>query len=51
MIIVMDQGKIIELGEPSTLLEQEGAFWRLAVEGGALADVSGGAGTSGQAGS
>ena len=51
MIIVMDQGKIIELGEPSTLLEQEGAFWRLAVEGGALADVSGGAGTSGQSGS
>jgi ABC-type multidrug transport system fused ATPase/permease subunit len=48
LIIVMDQGKIVEMGEPSTLLEQEGAFWKLAVEGGAIADTSGGAGASGQ---
>jgi ATP-binding cassette subfamily C (CFTR/MRP) protein 1 len=47
LIIVMDQGKIIEMGEPSTLLEREGAFWKLAVEGGAIQDTSGGAGASG----
>jgi ATP-binding cassette subfamily C (CFTR/MRP) protein 1 len=51
LIIVMDQGKVIEMGEPSTLLEREGAFWKLAVEGGAVADTSSGAGASGQAGS
>ena len=44
----MDQGKIIEMGEPSTLLEREGAFWKLAIEGGAIQDTSGGAGTSGE---
>lgn len=36
IIIVMDQGKIVEMGEPGTLIEQEGAFWKLAVEGGAI---------------
>ena len=48
LIIVMDQGKIIEMGEPSTLLGREGAFWKLAVEGGAIQDTSGGAGASGE---
>jgi ABC-type multidrug transport system fused ATPase/permease subunit len=37
LIIVMEQGHIVEMGEPATLLEQEGAFWKLAVEGGAIA--------------
>ena len=32
----MDQGKVVEMGEPGTLIEQEGAFYRLAVEGGAM---------------
>lgn len=48
LIIVMDQGKIIEMGEPSTLLEREGAFWKLALEGGAIQDTGGGAGASGE---
>jgi ABC-type multidrug transport system fused ATPase/permease subunit len=36
MIIVMDQGKVVEMGEPVTLIEQRGTFYRLAVEGGAI---------------
>lgn len=47
IIIVMDQGKIVEMGEPVTLIEQEGAFWRLAVEGGAItSDKMAGQGSS-----
>jgi len=44
----MDQGKIIEMGEPSTLLDREGAFWKLAIEGGAIQDTSGGGGAYGE---
>lgn len=46
LIIVMEQGNIIEMGEPGTLLEQEGAFWKLAVEGGAIAGTGAGGSSS-----
>lgn len=32
----MEQGKVVEMGEPGALFEKEGAFYRLAVEGGAI---------------
>lgn len=37
VIVVMDQGRIVEMGEPDVLLEERGAFWNLAVSGGAIA--------------
>lgn len=36
VIIVMDQGKVLEMGDPGMLIEQKGAFWKLAVESGAI---------------
>jgi ABC-type multidrug transport system fused ATPase/permease subunit len=47
VIIVMDQGKIIEMAEPGRLLEMRGAFWKLAVEGGAISDEGAWSGAGG----
>lgn len=45
VIIVMDQGRVVEIGEPGRLIEQQGPFWRLAVESGAVAvEQAGGSG-------
>jgi ABC-type multidrug transport system fused ATPase/permease subunit len=43
MIIVMEKGEIIEMGEPGTLLDRQGAFWALASEAGAIAGNAAGA--------
>ena len=44
MIIVMDQGRVVEMGSPSNLLARPlGHFRRLAVENGAISDGGSGA--------
>ncbi|ORX34001.1 P-loop containing nucleoside triphosphate hydrolase protein [Kockovaella imperatae] len=48
-IIVMEQGNIVEMGEPQELLSRpDGAFRRLAVESGAVDAQMGGEGSQGQ---
>jgi ABC-type multidrug transport system fused ATPase/permease subunit len=37
LIVVMEQGRIVEMGEPDMLIRDRGAFWSLAVGGGAIA--------------